>query len=251
MIIPPKYTFTTKISEHLQNIEASRQVINAVTIPPEIETNIRRQSILKSSLFSARIEGNSLTLEELTRTASKDQKKHEVMNILRGLQYVQKRGARDLSVTFIRELHEKVMQGLIDSSSKGKVRTEVSAIFNSAGIAIYLPPPPRQIPPLMERLVKFSNSQKEQFVPIRAILTHYTFEKIHPFIDGNGRVGRLLLQAVLEKTGYGMKGLLSVEEYLDIHRSEYYDVLSLGEKDQKKHEVMNILFVLFLLMMNQ
>lgn len=231
MQIPPNYTFTPKISQYLQTIEAARSVIDAISIPPEVETNIRRQSILKSSLFSARIEGNPLTLDELTRVPSKDQKKVEVLNILKGLQLVQRRGARDITITFIKELHSKVMAGVGERGSVGQFRREVSAIFNSAGIAIYLPPKPSLVPSLMERLVKFANGPKEQFIPIRAILTHYTFEKIHPFLDGNGRVGRLVLQAVLEKTGYGMKGLLSIEEYLDKHRSDYYDVLALGEKD--------------------
>ena len=231
MLIPPKYVFTPRISEYLQSIEASKHVLDTISIPPEIETNIRRQSILKSSLFSARIEGNPLTLEEITRTPSKDQKKVEVYNILKGLQLVQKRGSRDISVSFLKELHSKVMTGLTDRQSQGAFRTEVSAIFNTAGIAIYMPPPPRQIPGLVDRLIKFSNSSKERFVPIRAVLSHYTFEKIHPYLDGNGRVGRLFLQAILEKTGYGMKGLLSVEEYLDKNRSDYYDVLALGEKD--------------------
>ncbi|GIW61885.1 MAG: hypothetical protein KatS3mg089_0737 [Patescibacteria group bacterium] len=107
----------------------------------------------------------------------------------------------------------------------------MSAIFNSAGIAIYLPLPPRLVFGLIERLLRFANSSKEQFVPVRSVLTHYTFEKIHPFLDGNGRVGRLLLQSVLEKTGYGMKGLITIDEYLDKHRTEYYDLLALGEKD--------------------
>lgn len=231
MLIPPNYTFTKKIAEHLQSIEACKQVIDAVNIPPEIELNIRRQSILKSSLYSARIEGNPLTLDEMLRLPSKDQKKQEITNILKGLQLVQKRGSRDISISFIKTLHGLVMRGLIDSGSKGTFRQEVSAIFNTAGIAIYLPPQPRLIPSLTERLLKFSNSSKEKFIPIRAVLAHYTFEKIHPFLDGNGRVGRLFLQAILEKTGYGMKGLLSVEEYLDNHRTEYYDVLALSEKD--------------------
>jgi Fic family protein len=231
MLIPPNYVFTPTISKHLQTIESARGVIASFPIPEEIEINIRRQSILKSSLFSARIEGNSLTMDEITRAPSRDQRKQEVMNVLKGLQLVQKRGARDLSLSFIKELHTKTMTGFIEKSSLGTFRTEVSAIFNSAGIAIYMPPPPRQVPALMERLLKFSNSPKEQFIPIRAVLTHYLFEKIHPYLDGNGRVGRLILQAVLEKSGYGMKGLLSVEEYLDRHRADYYDVLALGERD--------------------
>lgn len=231
MLIPPHFVFTPQISKQLQIIESARGVIGSFPLPEEIEINIRRQSILKSSLFSARIEGNSLTMDEITRAPSKDQRKQEVMNVLKGLQLVHKRGSRDLSLSFIKELHMKTMTGFIERASLGAFRTEVSAIFNTAGIAIYMPPPPRQVPSLMERLIKYSNSPKEQFVPIRAVLTHYLFEKIHPFLDGNGRVGRLVLQSVLEKSGYGMKGLLSVEEYLDRNRADYYDVLALGERD--------------------
>src|SRR5207237_152213 len=134
----------------------------------------------------------------------------------------QQRGARDITLSFIMHLHEKVMAGLIDKADLGSFRKEVSAIFNTAGIAIYMPPPPKLVMPLMERLVKIVNNDREDFIPIRAALAHYSFEKIHPFLDGNGRVGRLLFQSVLQKSGYGMKGLLSVEEYLDQHRSEYY-----------------------------
>jgi len=123
------------------------------------------------------------------------------------------------------------MYGLIDPLELGNFRIEASAIFNSAGIAIYLPPPPRQIESLLIKLISYTNSSKEQFVLIRAILSHYIFEKIHPFLDGNGRVGRLLLQAVLAKGGYGMKGLLTVEEYLDKNRSEYYRSLEEPERD--------------------
>lgn len=229
MLIPSKYFLTPKISQLLSSIEASNEVINSISIPPEIEINIRRQSILKSSLYSARIEGNPLTLNDITMHPSKDQKKREVFNILKAFQFAQKRGARDITQSMILELYKKVMEGL--SEAKGVLRTEQSAIFNTAGIAIYMPPPPRQIPNLIEKLISFTNSQKELFVPIRASLTHYTFEKIHPFLDGNGRIGRLLLQAVLEKGGYGMKGLLTIEEYLDNNRSEYYRALEETERD--------------------
>lgn len=231
MLIPPKYTLTSTISQHLQTIEAARSVIDAVTIPAEVETNIRRQSFLKSSLFSARIEGNPLTLDEITGRPSNDQKKREVHNILKALQLVRARGSRDVSVSFLLNLHQSTMDGLGEKGTVGTFRTEASAIFNTAGIAVYMPPPPRQVKQLMERLIKFVNSDKEQFVPIRAVLAHYSFEKIHPFLDGNGRVGRLLLQEVLEKAGYGMKGLITVEEYLDKHRQEYYEVLMLSDKD--------------------
>lgn len=235
MLIPPKYFLTPKISQLLQSIEASKEVINSINIPPEIENNIRRQSTLKSSLFSARVEGNNLTLGELSNLPSKDQRKREVYNILKALNLIRGKTSKDITSKFIMELHKIVMNELINSDNLGRFRTDVGAIFNSAGIAIYLPPPPRQVSTLIEKLIKYTNSSKESFVPIRASLAHYTFEKIHPFLDGNGRVGRLLIQSALEKGGYGMKGLLSIEEFLDNHRSEYYSCLELSEKDSTEY----------------
>lgn len=231
MLIPPKYFLTPKISQLLQSIEASKEVINTISIPPEIETNIRRESSLKSSLFSARVEGNPLTLNDLSKTSSKDQKRLEVFNILKALNLVYQQPNRDITVKGVLNLHKIVANGLTSRENLGIFRAEIGAIFNSAGIAIYLPPRHRQILPLMNRLIIFSNSDREQFIPIRACLTHYTFEKIHPFLDGNGRVGRLLLQAILQKNGYGMKGLLPVEEFIDNHRSNYYLALEQSEKD--------------------
>lgn len=206
-------------------------MINAVQIPPEIESNIRRQSSLKSSLFSARVEGNTLSLDELTGGSSKDQKKQEVFNILKALNLIQQKSGRDVTAKQILELQKIVMSGLIEKEDLGFFRRDVSAIFSSGGIAIYLPPRPSRILPLMNRLVKFINGAKEVFIPVKASLAHYSFEKIHPFLDGNGRVGRLLIQLVMQRGGYGMKGLLSYEEYIDHHRSEYYRALEDSEKD--------------------
>lgn len=231
MVIPPKYILTPKISQLLQSIEASKEVINSLDIPKELEMNIRRKSTLKSSLFSARIEGNTLTLDTLPKTPSKSQKLKEVFNILKALNWVFERKTKDINIKDILKLHHMTMAGLAEKQDAGKFRTEAGAIFNSAGVAIYLPPRPSQILPLIKKLIKFANLEKEQFAPIKASLIHYTFEKIHPFLDGNGRVGRLLLQAVLQKEGYGMKGILPLEEYLDNHRSEYYSVLEASEKD--------------------
>ena len=106
MLIPPKYTLIPKISQLLASIESSKEVINSVSIPPEIEMNIRRQSTLKSSLFSARIEGNDLTLDQLPKTSSQDQKKKEVFNILKGLNLIYQRSAKELSLKDILHFHQ-------------------------------------------------------------------------------------------------------------------------------------------------
>lgn len=229
MIIPPKYFLTPKISELLGSIQAYKEVIDSIQIPPEIETNIKRQSILKSSLFSARIEGNNLTLDDLQAKSSENRKKIEVFNILKALNLALNKKTKDITLIQIIGLHEIVMNNL--SENPGRLRQETTTIFNAAGIAIYMPPPPSQILSLTKKLLNFINSTKERFAPIKACLAHFIFEKIHPFVDGNGRVGRLLLQSILNKEGYVMRGMLSLEEYLDSHRELYYSGLENSEKD--------------------
>ncbi len=217
MIIPPKYTLTPEITASLQAIEVCKAVIDSFPLPIEIETNIRRQSILKSALFSARIEGGG-----------ENEKKREVYNILRAIEQSHSKNG-NISMQQILQIHETVMQGLIENP--GVIRNQASAIFNTAGVAVYMPPSPQQIIPLLERLILFANNTDESFVPIRAVLCHYVFEKIHPFLDGNGRVGRVLLQTILENRGFGMKGLLTIEEYIDTHKSLYYQGLENSEND--------------------
>lgn len=232
MLIPPKYVLTPKISQYLAEIESAKEIINSISIPPELETNIRRKSTLKSSLYSARIEGNPLTLEEINLNPSKDQRKQEVFNLLKAINFLYSRpSGKDLNEKDILQFHALVLEGLEEKDQLGQFRTEMEAIFNSAGMAIYIAPRPAQIRSLTPKLLKYANSSREGFVPVKAVITHYIFEKIHPFLEGNGRVGRVLMQAVLIKGGYGMKGLVSVEEYLDQHRTGYYQALEAVERD--------------------
>lgn len=232
MLIPPKYILTPKITQLLQEIEVNKAVINSLNIAKEIELNLRRQSSLKSSLFSAKIEGNTLQLEELAKLPSQDQKKQEVFNILKALNFIYASKKNKILISKdILTFHQIVMDNLVVKEALVHFRKEPGAIFNTAGIAIYLPPRPSQVLLLINKLIKFINSKKEPFVPVKAILAHFSFEKIHPFLDGNGRVGRLLLQAILQKENYGMKGLLNLEEYLDNKRSDYYRFLENSEKD--------------------
>lgn len=231
MLIPPKYTLTPKITQLLQEIEINKAVINSLNITKEIELNLRRQSSLKSSLFSAKIEGNTLRLEELTKLSTRDQRKIEVFNILKALNLIYSSITKTITSKDILTFHKIVMSNLVDKKELGHFRKEAGAIFNTAGVVVYLPPRASQVLFLINNLIKFINSKKEPFAVVKAILAHFSFEKIHPFLDGNGRVGRLLLQAILQKENYGMKGLLNLEEYLDQERSDYYRFLENPEKD--------------------
>jgi Fic family protein len=230
MLIPPKYFLTPQISSLLSEIEGSKQVVDSVPIPIEIENNIRRKSTLRSSLFSARIEGNPTTPEDLPKLSSSDLKKVEINNVLRAINWIGQRTARDIAIKDILNLHAITMRG-IEFEELGKFRTKHEGIFSSAGAVIYHAPPPRLLPGLLERLLKYINSDKEKFIPVRAALAHYSFEKLHPFTDGSGRVGRLLLLMVLSKGGYGFKQILPFEEMIDKRRDVYYRMLEEPERD--------------------
>ena len=208
-------------------IEANKALLAHMTIPPQVVENIQRQSLLKSSLFSAKIEGNSLTLAQVDELEENPQirERIEVANLLRTLSFLRHSPQLRIERDVLLDIHTKVMQHLLGQENLGKLRHEPSAIFDSSGYPIYIPPPPSEVPLLIEQLIQFMNSDTEKIIPIKAIVSHFMFEKIHPFLDGNGRVGRLLLQMILATGEYHFQWLLSFEELLNERKSEYYAVL--------------------------
>jgi len=227
MRIPPVYEITPEILELIAKIEANRIFLQSFPIPYGVRDRIQRVSLLKSSLFSARIEGNPLTLADW-ETTSERQKKLEVSNILAAIRFIGDniRPHEDISAETILDLHKVVMKGL--SPSSGVFRKEMGAIFNQAGIAIYVCPPPSQISQLIEKLLEYINTSEEKLPLLTAFLSHLVFEKIHPFLDGNGRVGRLLIFAVLQSHNWQTSVFVPVEEYFDEHKDDYYYHLDTG-----------------------
>lgn len=232
MRINYKYRKTLSIEKNIVKIEVAKKVIEILPQLPHIEEHLRHKSLLKSSLFSARIEGNRLGIEEIedsSRDKAKDREKKEVFNILQALKWIHsEKSTKKISVNTILKLHKFAMDDL--SSNPGRLRKESSAIFNQGGIAIYMAPPPSEISDLIDSLIKTIKTSKEH-PGVTAALAHFAFEKIHPFLDGNGRVGRLLSTYILKNYGYGFRGLVTLEEYLESHREEYYGLLGSENKD--------------------
>jgi Fic family protein len=226
-----KYRETGKIRDLLQEIEVLRKVINILPILPSIEENMRRKSLLKSAVFSARIEGNKLNLQDIlhNRVPQKDIARIEIENINKALKFIySSKAPKRLTKNLILKLHKFTMQNI--SSSAGLIRNEQSAIFNQAGIAIYMPPSPPELQDLIQKFIIMANNSKEKAV-INAAICHFAFEKIHPFLDGNGRVGRLLSIFISKLKGYDFRGLVSLEEYINSNRQAYYDLLTIQKKD--------------------
>lgn len=235
MKIPPDYKINSEIFEYITKIEANRIFISLLKIPFPVKQKLQRVSILRSSLFSARIEGNPLTIDEVERGKNDEEKKKEVFNILRATEFIDKTVNHNNKVTkkLIQDLHSIVMENL--TSDPGLMRREMSAIFNQAGVAVYMTPPPEKINLFIDQLLEFINSDEEKFPLITAFIAHLVFEKIHPFIDGNGRVGRLLVFLILKSKNQDYGISIPFEEYLDRHKEEYYYHMDHGIRDVESY----------------
>lgn len=224
-----KYRFeeTQEIRKLLIELEALRILFEQTKTLPYVEENLRRASLLKSALFSARVEGNPLSLEKIEFISevekSDDLKKLEVFNLLRAYRYIYgSKAPKKLSLSFIKKIHQIAMKNI--SSDAGKFRNQPWAIFNQAGVAVYLAPAVFRLSELMKEFVRTSQKSKNE-ISVKAAVLQFLFEKIHPFADGNGRVGRLISAYIMNKEGYGFRGLVSMEEIIDKNREDYYQTL--------------------------
>lgn len=234
MKIPPVYNLNKEIISLIAKTDAQRFYFSAIKISSELKNKIERQSLLKSSLYSARIEGNPLELSDLETKDPQEIKNREVFNIIDAAKLIDEEVKKgNLPKSIITKLHKKILSSI--NADAGKTRSESSAIFNQAGIAIYLPPRPTRINELLDALFKYINSRSEQFPLITALISHLVFEKIHPFLDGNGRVGRLLISAILKVKGWDIVFTVPYEEFLDQERSEYYFHLDKGMEQTNEY----------------
>lgn len=231
MKFPPIFSKTDTIIHALYDLDVVKAAFELHPIAKEVILLKRSSSILKSALFSARIEGNPLTLKEVTTNKdelSEDVNKREVFNLVSLYEHIDTFVSRPVSKELLKEIHAQALNGI--SSGAGFYRIEESAIWNQAGIAVYITPPPQKIVPLIDELITWIVNVTEHPAIIAAV-SHIWFEKIHPFDDGNGRVGRFLSAILLSKGGYGFGGMVPIEEYLEKFREDYYRELGKDIQD--------------------
>jgi len=223
MEIPPKYILTQEMVSLISQIEAKKAILENTNFSLQVVSKFQRQSLLKSSLYSAKIEGNTFKEKDLDNLGKFDKnlrERLEIENIISALNFLKGQKNKIIDVSFVLSLHEIVMKNI--SIDAGRLRVDPSAIFNQAGFPVYIPPLPSQISGFLEELITYINSSTNENILIKASLAHMVFEKIHPFLDGNGRVGRLLYQSILIKNNYHFNWLLTVEEEINDKKEEYY-----------------------------
>jgi Fic family protein len=193
--------------------------------------------VRKEALLSSQIEGTQASLEDIFEYESGDKPENindvaEVINYIRALNYGMDRlKTLPMSLRLIKEIHGVLMQGTRGGNkTPGEFRKTQNWIGPQGSTlkdARYIPPPPHEVVKTMGDLEQYIHKGRKLPVLIDCGLVHYQFESIHPFLDGNGRVGRLLITFYLYFREVLHRPLLYLSYYFKKNRQEYYDRLNM------------------------
>lgn len=225
----PPYEITSKILNLIASISEKIGEVNAAHLnrPP---TELRKRNRIKTIQSSLEIEGNTLTVEQITdllnnkRVLAPKKDITEVKNAVNVYNKLNKFKAFDLKS--LCKAHEVLMEGLIDNP--GKLRNTSVGIVKGSDIA-HIAPPGEMVYSLMTDLFNYLKND-DDLILIKSCVFHYELEFIHPFLDGNGRIGRLW-QTMILKEHSPIFEFLPIETLIKLKQQEYYNVLGRSDKE--------------------
>ncbi|KKP81356.1 MAG: hypothetical protein UR81_C0001G0027 [Candidatus Levybacteria bacterium GW2011_GWB1_35_5] len=237
----PKYSITNKILKNIGSIEASKEVIDHAPLLPYFEKEFRQDAIVRSVHFGTHIEGNELNLSQAEKVLqgqeviARDRDIQEVINYRKVLEYISSI-SKDAKINeeIIKKIHGITVDKILDSSQQGTYRKTQVVVKNShTGEISFRPPLAVAIPFQIKELLDFTESSQESDVHpvLESGIVHFEFVRIHPFLDGNGRVARAFATLILFLKGYDIRKFFSLEEYFDKDASSYYEALQSVEKN--------------------
>ena len=232
--LPPTIEWDTALVSQLSMADLAVGTLSGLgeTLPNPhllIYPFIRREAVLSSRIEGTQSSLSDLLLFEATQVEKQKDVK-EVQNYVRAMEYGLKRlNELPLSLRFIRELHGILMEEVRgEHATPGEFRQSQNWI-GSAGAtlneATFVPPPVTEMQECLAQLEKFLHSDTKLPPIVQAAMVHYQFETIHPFLDGNGRIGRLLVTLLLCQKNVLSKPLLYLSAFFEQHRPEYYELL--------------------------
>jgi len=190
--------------------------------------------VRKEALLTSQIEGTQATLVDLLASeavfedAGQDADVEQVTNYIDALAWSRDQLSRPdglpISMRLLSEAHLRLMQGARGADKQpGEVRRSQNWVGGTRpGNAVFVPPPPHILPEALSELERYIHGDHELPALIRIGLIHIQFETLHPYLDGNGRLGRLLIALLLEQHGLLQAPLLYISLYFKRHRQEHY-----------------------------
>jgi len=239
--VPDPLPHSFELSPGLQNLQsiADRrlgELMGTARMLPNQQLLIAPLTHLESVL-SSRIEGTQATVADLAIFEASGEAAFgpasdvkEVRNYRRALNHgLQRLSSLPLSLRFVRELHSELLRDVLsEDKTPGEFRTSQVWIGPPGCLltdATYVPPPPSELMPCLADWESLLHEGIDIPTLVKSALLHYQFEAIHPFVDGNGRVGRLLLIVFLLAGSYVSTPILFVSPFFARHRDQYYDLL--------------------------
>ena len=256
------YSISTTLGESVRAFVPHALPPSDPALSPEVFTDLNRQAelalarlagvsglvpsvdwllystIRKEALLTSQIEGTQATLTDLFDEEAGFKVRNtgdvkEVTNYLRAFLWTQEQ-LRDpkglpISVRLLCEAHRRLLDGARGAGKQpGELRRSQNWIGGTRpGNAVFVPPPPEHVPTLLADMERFIHDTAMDLPPmVKVALIHAQFETIHPFLDGNGRIGRLLIAALFEHWGLLSEPLMYLSGYLKHHQTEYYRRLS-------------------------
>jgi Fic family protein len=233
----PKLDLGGPLAAQLQTAETSLAQLRAATrMIPSLAWFVYA-FVRKEAVISSQIEGTQASLDDLLAaeidapTRADENHIEEVSNYIDALNFARAQLARPrelpLSVRLLNGAHKRLMAGVRgQDKSPGRVRTSQNWIGGTRpGNAQFVPPPPGRVPDLLGDLESWLHADSDLPPLVRTGLTHVQFESIHPYLDGNGRIGRLLITLCLEHCDLLPQPILYLSLFFKRHRRAYYDRL--------------------------
>lgn len=244
----PKFTITNTILRNIGTIEACKGVIDAAPLLPFYEKKFQSEALVRSAHHGTHIEGNELNFSQAERVImgqhviARPRDIQEVINYRRVMEYIGNLGQRatagveeEITEEKILRLHKLTVERILPPQACGVYRKTQVVVRNSmTGEVSFRPPPPVALPFQVKDLLTFINttSSEEVHSVLKSGIVHYELVRIHPFVDGNGRVARALSTLILFQEGYDIRKFFSLEEYFDNDAGRYYEALQSVEKHQ-------------------
>jgi Fic family protein len=241
----PNFKLGTNLFQVINECERFYGQLEALQIPKEIELNLERDTKIKSSYISNSMEGNPLSLPEVTNLllddrvpANRDEK--EIINYFNVLKTLNEYADGQLTLQKVLQIHKSLMSGVNDKIA-GKVRNKPIIVGKykeengKVKLDIKHNPPSHnknQLEKLLKELIKWTN---ETDIPaiLKAGIFHHQFVYIHPFEDGNGRACRLITALLMIKDGYQINKYFVLDDYYDVDRRAYSDALHTADRGEK------------------